>query len=119
MTDKQCGPATLLGRQPGLSDRDGGERTTTHRDRQGGQFPPCELHGIRLVDGFPAGCPLSAPHVLNALTTYRDRGWERFGGEDFAGAESDFARYETCTACVARSRTHPRVQRLRAGLGVT
>lgn len=76
--------------------------------------PACELHGVRLVDKLPAGCPLRATNALRALHTYRERAFQRLHRfRDLAGGLADLQRAETCGDCVARLLGRPEVQRIR------
>ena len=77
-------------------------------------FPVCNLHGTRIVDAAPTGCPLIAPvsGAYRALYELQEYGYAKLGEQDFTGLD-DLARYETCYLCVGRIASHPLVRRLR------
>lgn len=77
-------------------------------------LPSCNLHGCRLFEDFPDGCPLAAANPLTALHDLQKRGYRLASQSEPAGME--FHRYKTCNSCVGRLLSHPIVRQLRHDL---
>ena len=82
----------------------------------------CELHGINLVDGFPAHCPFATANPLETIGQLQDVGWRELGrsdpGRDSDGSLALLDRIDVCDCCITRLAVHPTVRRLRRGKGV-
>ena len=78
------------------------------------RFAVCDLHGIRVVDALPEGCPLRADNALLGAHAYRQRAYQRMDrAADLVGGLDDLARAETCHACVVGLSKNPHIKRLR------
>lgn len=78
-------------------------------------FPSCKLHGGRLVQTFPSGCPLAAPNPLTALAGMQDAAYAVMHPENERLAEglAGWDSFHTCSECVRTLIGHPAVRRLR------
>jgi hypothetical protein len=84
-----------------------------------GRFPVCELHGFRIVDHLPNGCPFRAENPLFGVHRYRERARKREClTDDDIGAANDHHRADTCWKCVGRLSNHPNIRRLRGSIGL-
>lgn len=58
-------------------------------------FPLCRLHGTRIVDAFPPGCPYWNEWPHDRLAEMQDASWREISYAAFALKE----RYEICSSC--------------------
>jgi len=80
------------------------------------RFPRCELHGCRIVDRLPKGCPLATAAPVVAIVALMERGWDRAYRQvwpDVTGGRADLARAAVCDACHSRNSGNPNIVRLR------
>ena len=75
-------------------------------------FPVCPLHGHRLVDGLPAGCPYRAEPRMDALATLQDKAYARLMQADPSGLDL-LRQVEVCEACRLPSHVLERLKRPR------
>lgn len=75
-------------------------------------FPECRIHGTRIVDGFPPGCPLACIDVHAALCALRDKAWSECASRS-GGAGALFRRYGACVGCAPDLLGHSRIVELR------
>ncbi len=70
------------------------------------KFPRCKLHGTRIVDDLPAGCPLQSDRALVLVGAIEDAAYRELGrlDGDLSGALALFERAEICEGCVCRLR---------------
>lgn len=91
--------------------------------RRGSQPARCELHGVNIVDGFPAHCPFATANPLETIGRLQDAAWRELGrtypGRDSDGALALLDRIDVCDRCITRLAVHPTVRRLRRELGVS
>jgi len=91
--------------------------------RRGSQPARCELHGINLVDAFPAHCLFATANPLETMGQLQDVAWRELGrsdpGRDSDGALALLDRIDVCDRCITRLAVHPTVRRLRRELQVT
>ena len=85
--------------------------------RRGSQPARCELHGVNIVDGFPAHCPFATPNPLETIGQLQDVAWRELGrgdpGRDSDGALALLDRIDVCERCISRLAVRPTVRRLR------
>lgn len=78
-------------------------------------FPTCELHSVRIVQQFPAECPLASRDVQSAVLRLRDRMfWD--GESDPHPAVAIGKVYDLCTKCIGGALRNPHIRFLREGL---
>jgi len=81
-------------------------------------FPKCELHGCRLVHGFPAKCPLAKADPDAALFAIYEASFRSGTGGDLEAAVGNRAVYDICNDCVRQNLRNPSVRLLRRRKGV-
>ncbi len=67
--------------------------------------PVCKLHGLRLVYGFPKGCPLGFANPLERILQIQGRGWGQLAkptANDHRGGLVLLHIADVCGACVDR-----------------
>jgi hypothetical protein len=80
------------------------------------RFPRCELHGCRIVDRLPKGCPLATADPVTAIISLVEQAWDRAYRRvlpDVFGGRTALARAAVCDACYDRIAGNPHVVRLR------
>lgn len=99
--------------EPGVRGRNSG--VLLEQGNCSTSFPKCNLHGCRIVNGFPGECPLSANKPQDALLEMKGRGYAGMDPRNpTPGAITErYNRYSVCNACVSTNLSNPTVRRLR------
>jgi hypothetical protein len=88
--------------------------STTAAQRQSASvFPHCELHGVRIVDFLPPGCPYRSEWPSDVLACLQDDAWRRLSQGDVSGLDLK-ARYEICSCCRLSREVRERLRRAEA-----
>ncbi len=81
---------------------------------QRSRFPACTLHGSRIVNAFPAGCPLREANPLDAVFAYKQRGFGQYGKRNDRAGNALLGVSDTCDDCLRRLLAHPHVRYVRS-----
>jgi hypothetical protein len=77
-------------------------------------FPYCHLHGHRLVDGLPPGCPYEDEYPGDVLARLQDAAWAQIPQLNLEGFAVLKERYEICSCCRLSREVRERLRRAEA-----